>query len=103
MAVPLLAPRYGGVVCFSLCRHVCLLAGCIADFTPVCTTELGRLSNLSGEFAARNCKVAALSVDDADSHRRWIGDINETQGANVEYPIIADSDRKIANLYGCVF
>jgi alkyl hydroperoxide reductase subunit AhpC len=73
-----------------------------ADFTPVCTTELGAVARLSDEFRARNTKVAAVSVDPADSHRTWIGDIEETQGARVDFPLIADPDRRIANLYGMI-
>src|SRR6188472_2118934 len=65
-----------------------------ADFTPVCTTELGATSKLSDEFAKRNVKVLALSVDPVDSHKSWIEDINETQQTVVKFPIIADADRK---------
>lgn len=71
-----------------------------ADYTPVCTTELGRTAQLKDEFAKRNTKVIALSVDDLDSHKGWIHDINETQNTTVNFPIIADPDRKIAELYG---
>jgi alkyl hydroperoxide reductase subunit AhpC len=73
-----------------------------ADYTPVCTTELGTVAKLKSEFDKRNVKVLALSVDDADSHRGWIGDINETQNTTVNYPIIADSDRKVSDLYGMI-
>lgn len=73
-----------------------------ADFTPVCTTELGYTAIVSGEFAKRNAKVIALSVDDAQSHREWIKDINETQGTTVNYPIIADVDRRVAQLYDMI-
>ena len=73
-----------------------------ADFTPVCTTELGAVAELSNEFAKRNVKVAAVSVDPLDSHNGWIGDINETQNTTVDYPIIADPDRTIAGLYGMI-
>jgi len=73
-----------------------------ADFTPVCTTELGAVAKLSGEFAKRNVKVAAVSVDPLDSHNGWIGDINETQNTTVDYPIIADPDRNVAGLYGMI-
>src|SRR3954452_23243087 len=73
-----------------------------ADFTPVCTTELGAVARLSDQFAARNTKVAAVSVDDAESHRAWIGDIEETQDARVRFPLIADPDRHIATLYGMI-
>jgi alkyl hydroperoxide reductase subunit AhpC len=70
-----------------------------ADYTPVCTTELGRTAALQDEFAKRNVKVIALSVDDVDSHHGWIKDINETQNVEVNFPIIADPDRKISELY----
>lgn len=70
-----------------------------ADFTPVCTTELGRTANLKDEFDKRGVKVLALSVDPADSHRSWIEDINETQQCEVDFPIIADADKSVANLY----
>jgi alkyl hydroperoxide reductase subunit AhpC len=71
-----------------------------ADYTPVCTTELGRTAQLKDEFAQRNTKVMALSVDDLDSHKGWIKDINETQNTTVNFPIIADPERKVAELYG---
>ena len=70
-----------------------------ADYTPVCTTELGRTAALKEEFAKRNVKVLALSVDPVDKHLGWIGDINETQHCNVEFPIIADDDRKVSTLF----
>ncbi|HWB92553.1 MAG TPA: peroxiredoxin [Puia sp.] len=70
-----------------------------ADYTPVCTTELGRTAQLKDEFAKRNVKVLALSVDPVDKHLGWIGDINETQKTKVEFPIIADDDRKVSTLY----
>lgn len=73
-----------------------------ADYTPVCTTELGTVAKLKHEFEKRNTKVIALSVDDVESHREWIKDINETQHTNVQFPIIADPDFKVANLYGMV-
>lgn len=73
-----------------------------ADFTPVCTTELGKTALLNGEFAKRNVKVLALSVDPLDKHKNWINDINETQQCNVEFPIIADEDKTVANLYGMI-
>ncbi len=73
-----------------------------ADFTPVCTTELGKTALLNGEFIKRNVKVLALSVDPLDKHKSWIGDINETQNCNVEFPIIADEDKTVANLYGMI-
>jgi alkyl hydroperoxide reductase subunit AhpC len=70
-----------------------------ADYTPVCTTELGRTAALKSEFDKRNVKVLALSVDPVDKHLGWIGDINETQHVIVEFPIIADEDRKVSELY----
>lgn len=73
-----------------------------ADFTPVCTTELGLTAKLVGEFAKRNVKVIALSVDPADSHLKWIADINETQNADVQFPILADADRKVSELYDLI-
>lgn len=73
-----------------------------ADYTPVCTTELGKTAKLKEEFAKRNVKVLALSVDPVDKHLGWIGDINETQNCNVDFPIIADDDRKVSELYGFI-
>jgi len=73
-----------------------------ADFTPVCTTELGLTAKLASEFATRNVKTIALSVDSAQSHKEWIRDINETQAANVGFPIIADADRKVSQLYDMI-
>lgn len=73
-----------------------------ADFTPVCTTELGAMSKLSPEFTKRNVKIAALSADPLDSHKKWVLDINETQNTTVNYPLIADPEFKVANLYGMV-
>ncbi|HEY0678431.1 MAG TPA: peroxiredoxin [Chitinophagaceae bacterium] len=73
-----------------------------ADYTPVCTTELGRTALLKEEFAKRNVKVLALSVDPLDKHMGWINDINETQHCAVDFPIIADEDKKVANLYGMI-
>ena len=73
-----------------------------ADFTPVCTTELGKTALLNGEFAKRNVKVLALSVDPLDKHKNWISDINETQGCEVAFPIIADEDRTVSNLYDMI-
>ena len=73
-----------------------------ADFTPVCTTELGLTAKLKSEFAKRNVKVIALSVDPVDSHKKWINDINETQNTTVNFPIIADADRKVSTLYDMI-
>ena len=70
-----------------------------ADFTPVCTTELGMTAKLGDEFKKRNVKVIALSVDPVEQHVKWIADINETQKTTVNFPILADADRKVANLY----
>jgi alkyl hydroperoxide reductase subunit AhpC len=70
-----------------------------ADYTPVCTTELGKTSQLKPEFDKRNTKVLALSVDGIDNHKGWISDINETQNTEVEFPIIADQDKKVSELY----
>jgi alkyl hydroperoxide reductase subunit AhpC len=73
-----------------------------ADFTPVCTTELGAMSKLTVDFDKRNVKVLAISADPLDSHQKWIHDINETQNCVVNYPLIADPDFTVANLYGMV-
>ncbi len=70
-----------------------------ADYTPVCTTELGYTAKLKDEFSKRNVKAIALSVDDAESHKGWIQDINETQNTTVNFPILADKDRKVSTLY----
>ncbi|MBF4520075.1 peroxiredoxin [Acinetobacter towneri] len=70
-----------------------------ADYTPVCTTELGFTAKLKDEFSKRNVKAIALSVDDAESHKGWIQDINETQNTTVNFPILADQDRKVSTLY----
>jgi thioredoxin-dependent peroxiredoxin len=72
------------------------------DFTPVCTTELGAVAKLKAEFDKRNAKVLAVSVDPLESHKGWIGDIDETQHTHVNYPLIADPDRKVADLYGMI-
>ena len=72
------------------------------DFTPVCTTELGTVAKITGDFKKRNVKVLAVSVDPLDSHKGWINDINETQSCTVSYPIIADPDRTVANLYDMI-
>lgn len=73
-----------------------------ANFTPVCTTELGAVAKLKPEFDRRNVKVLALSVDDVESHKGWIGDIEETQSTQINYPILADPDRKVSDLYGMI-
>jgi thioredoxin-dependent peroxiredoxin len=70
-----------------------------ADFTPVCTTEMGRTSQLAKEFTARNTKPLGLSTDTVEAHKKWIVDVNQTQDTNLEFPIIADTDRKIAEKY----
>jgi GTP-binding protein HflX len=73
-----------------------------ADFTPVCTTELGEVAKLRPEWEKRNVKTIALSVDSAESHKGWIGDINETQCTLVDYPILADADKSVSDLYGMI-
>jgi len=73
-----------------------------ADFTPVCTTELGLTAKLKSEFESRNVKAIALSVDPVDSHHGWVGDIEETQGCVVAFPILADADRKVSTLYDMI-
>ncbi len=73
-----------------------------ADYTPVCTTELGKTALLKHEFEKRNVKVLALSVDPIDKHKGWINDINETQHVTVDFPIIADPDKTVANLYDMI-
>ncbi|MDR5900251.1 peroxiredoxin [Halomonas vilamensis] len=70
-----------------------------ADFTPVCTTEMGRTAQLSKEFEARNVKPLGLSTDSVDEHLKWIDDVNDTQNCNLQFPIVADPDFKIAKLY----
>ena len=73
-----------------------------ADFTPVCTTELGATAKLKEEFGKRNAKVIAISVDPVDSHKGWIEDINDTQKTTVNFPILADADRKVSSLYDMI-
>lgn len=73
-----------------------------ADYTPVCTTELGRTALLKEEFAKRNVKVLAVSVDPLDKHRGWVNDINETQSCNVDFPLIADESREVAQLFDMI-
>jgi alkyl hydroperoxide reductase subunit AhpC len=72
------------------------------DFTPVCTTELGEVARLKPEFDKRNVKVIGLSVDASDSHKKWADDIKETQGYALNFPVIADADKKVSNLYGMI-
>jgi thioredoxin-dependent peroxiredoxin len=72
------------------------------DFTPVCTTELGRAANLKAEFDKRNVKMIAVSVDSVEDHKRWIGDIEDTQKASMNFPLLGDSDRKVAKLYDMI-
>lgn len=72
------------------------------DFTPVCTTELGAVSKLKSEFDRRNVKVLGLSVDSLESHEKWVNDIEETQGVALNFPLLADEDRKVAELYGMI-
>jgi len=72
------------------------------DFTPVCTTELGMVAKLKPEFDKRNTKVIAISVDDVDSHNRWIADIEETQNVKMNFPILGDADRKVSTLYDMI-
>jgi alkyl hydroperoxide reductase subunit AhpC len=72
------------------------------DFTPVCTTELGQVAKLKPEFDKRHVKVIGLSVDPVDSHGRWAEDIEETQGARLNFPLVADHDRKVSDLYGMI-
>lgn len=73
-----------------------------ADYTPVCTTELGKTAQLADEFAKRNVKVLAVSVDPLDKHKGWVNDINETQNTTVNFPIIADEDKNVATLYDMI-
>lgn len=73
-----------------------------ADYTPVCTTELGRTASLKSEFDKRGVKVLALSVDPVDQHHGWVEDINETQNTEVNFPLIADEDRKVSELYDMI-
>lgn len=80
----------------------CVLFSHPADYTPVCTTELGAVAKRKQDFERRNVKIIALSVDPIDSHHGWVKDINETQQCTVNYPIIADPDRKVSNLYDMI-
>jgi alkyl hydroperoxide reductase subunit AhpC len=83
-------------------NHWAVLFSHPKDFTPVCTTELGRVAKLKSEFDKRNTKVIALSVDDVKSHAGWIGDIEETQHTKVNFPILGDADRKVSKLYDMI-
>ena len=85
-----------------LCNGWGVLFSHPADFTPVCTTELGAVARLRSEFDKRNVKVLALSTDGLDAHEKWIGDINETQKTAVNFPLIADQDFKVAKLYDMI-
>ncbi len=78
----------------------CILFSHPKDFTPVCTTELGYMAKIKPEFDKRNVKILGVSVDSPESHKGWVKDIEETQSTKVGYPIVADSQRKVANLYG---
>lgn len=80
----------------------CVLFSHPKDYTPVCTTELGAVAKLKPQFDKRNCKVIGLSVDPVDSHKGWAKDIEETQGAALNFPVIADAEGKIANMYGMI-
>ena len=80
----------------------CLIFSHPKDYTPVCTTELGAVAKIKHEFDNRNVKVVAISVDPLESHQGWICDINETQGTTMNFPIIADPDRKVATLYDMI-
>ena len=73
-----------------------------ADFTPVCTTELGEAARLKPEFAKRNVKIIGLSVDPLSKHQQWVGDIEETQGSALNFPLLADADRKVSTLYDLI-
>jgi alkyl hydroperoxide reductase subunit AhpC len=80
----------------------CILFSHPKDFTPVCTTELGEVARLSDEFAKRGCKTVAVSVDSVEDHIKWSDDVEEIAGTRPNYPILADPDRKVADLYGMV-
>ncbi|MFN4264061.1 MAG: peroxiredoxin [Thioalkalivibrionaceae bacterium] len=73
-----------------------------ADFTPVCTTEMGRTAQLAAEFDKRNVKPLGLSTDSVDEHNKWINDVNETQNTTLEFPIVADADKTVSELYGMI-
>lgn len=82
--------------------HWAILFSHPKDFTPVCTTELGQVAKIKSEFDKRGVKVIGLSVDPLESHRGWVSDIEEVEGSRINFPIIADYDRKVANLYGMI-
>ena len=82
--------------------HWAVLFSHPADFTPVCTTELGEAARLKPEFEKRNVKIIGLSVDSLEKHRQWVGDIGETQGTPVNFPLLADADRKVSTLYDLI-
>jgi alkyl hydroperoxide reductase subunit AhpC len=83
-------------------NHWVVLFSHPADFTPVCTTELGKTAKLAEQFAQRNVKPLAVSVDPLESHQKWVSDINDTQNTTVNFPILADADRKVAELYDMI-
>ncbi len=83
-------------------NHWCILFSHPKDFTPVCTTELGMTAKLKGEFDKRNVKALGVSVDDVASHKKWIGDIEQTQGCTMNFPILGDADKKVSNLYDMI-
>jgi alkyl hydroperoxide reductase subunit AhpC len=83
-------------------NHWAVLFSHPKDFTPVCTTELGRVAALKPEFDKRDVKVLAVSVDDVTSHKNWVGDIEDTQKVKVNYPILGDADKKVAKLYDMI-
>lgn len=80
----------------------CVLFSHPKDFTPVCTTELGMVSKLKNEFEQRNVKVLGLSIDSVEDHKKWAEDIKETQGQALNFPLLADADKKVSNLYGMI-
>jgi alkyl hydroperoxide reductase subunit AhpC len=83
-------------------NHWAVLFSHPKDYTPVCTTELGQVAKLKSEFDKRNCKVNALSVDDVNSHKGWVKDIEETQHTKLNYPILGDADHKVSRLYDMI-
>lgn len=80
----------------------CVLMSHPKDYTPVCTTELGTVARIKSDFAKRNCKVVAVSVDSLPSHKGWVGDIEDTQKTTMNFPILADPERTVSNLYGMI-